>query len=41
MMSNLLDGDREDVAGAVTTILPMLNDTELDETEDYNERHKG
>ena len=40
-MNNLLDDDREEVAGVVTTILPVLNSTELEEAEDTNDRTKG
>ena len=40
-MNNLLDDDREEVACFMTTLLPVLNTTELEEVEDTNNRTKG
>ena len=39
-MNNILDDDREEVAGFMTTLLPALNTTELKEAENTNNRPK-
>ena len=38
---NFLDDDREEVATVITTIIPALNASELEEEEDASNRPKG
>ena len=40
-MRDLLDDDHKEVDGVITTLLPVLNTTELEEAKDNNDRPKG